>query len=115
MFIKMFSKVICDADIKILDFDCLRFLIAGVGYVFERGFLHSFKLKNTLKRAVMERGGRGGKKREGGHGSYGAGDDGEVGEKEAGKQGEGMEGRRERGERVGMSWMDEGEGEERAG
>ena len=27
----------------------------GVGDVFERGFLHSFKLKNTLKRAVMER------------------------------------------------------------
>ena len=87
-----------------------------MGDVFERGVLLSFKLKNTLKRAVMEReeGGRG-KEREGGHGSYGAGDDGEVGEKEAGKQGEGMEGRRERGERVGMSWMDVGEGEERAG
>ena len=27
----------------------------GVGDVFERGFLHSFKLKNTLKRAVMVR------------------------------------------------------------
>ena len=107
-FSRFFSRIF-----SIISFDVF---FGGVGDVFARGFLHSFKLKNTLKRAVMrEEAGGGGKEREGGHGSYGAGDDGEVGEKEAGKQGEGMEGRRERGERVGMSWMDEGEGEERAG